>query len=330
MAKKPLSKMIVLPLFLASVTLLSAGVLTGVHLLTQPFIEKNIEMKQNEGYLKILEIDSFDEKKELELADNLKGAGVLLKQSFSQGANVVGVVYDANITGWDTDLKFQVGFKGDKYAGFNLISSKETPGIGADYLKLVDGRIRGVSVTTPVLVDDSSYTGVTAPVTGNALKSVLELCARDYAGAEEPEPEPTSVENLNKALGIETADSFELLEVSANLKTGGILLKYDVKAGADSVGVVYEAKVRGFAPDLHFLVGFNDGNYAGFHVLASRESAGYGADYLEKVSGWIVGQPATADVLNDESENAGVTVTVTALKKVLTLVAADYNEGRNG
>lgn len=180
MAKKPMNKMIVLPLFLAVVTLTAAGALTGVHLLTAPLVERNQLNKQYEGYKRILEIDSFDTVKEHTLSAELSGAGVTLKQSFMIGDQEIGTVYDANITGFSSDLIFQVGFKGDVYAGFNLISSKESPGFGADYLVNVDGWIKGVPATQEVLVDSAANAGIT--VTSSALKNVLSLIAGDYNG----------------------------------------------------------------------------------------------------------------------------------------------------
>lgn len=328
MAKKSLNKMVLLPLFLAAVTLGAAGVLTGVHLLTAPYVEKNELNKKYAGYKQILEIDSFDEVKELTVSDSLKAKGVTLKQSFIVGGVEAGVVYDANITGWSPDLIFQVGFKGNVYAGFNLISSKETPGIGADYLKLVNDRIKGKAVDSPVLVDtDGTYTGVTAPATGTPLKEVLELCAADYSGSAIPEPEPTSVDNLNLALNLTTATEFNLLTPSSTLKTAGLLFKYEVLAGTEKVGIVYEAKVRGFKDGMHFLVGFSGTNYAGFKLIASSETPVYGGDYLNNVNDWIKGQPANSEVLTDSVANAGVTRTVDGLKTMLALCATDYLEG---
>lgn len=330
MAKKKMNKMLLLPLFLGVVTLSAAGILTGVHLLTQPFIERNELNKKYEGYKKILEIDSFDTVNELTLEDPLKQAGVTLKQNFIINSEIVGVVYDANVTGWESDLIFQVGFKGNVYAGFNLISSKETPGMGADYLKLVDSRIKGKSVDQPVLIDnDGTYTGVTAPITGNAVKEVLELCARDYSGSALPEPEETTIENLRLALNNENADTFTATRTSGALNDGGVLFKYAVNEGEVEAGVVYEAKLKAFAPDLHFLVGIKDGTFVGFHVIASKETPDYGGDYLAQVKATLVGKAVSGEVLNDEPVSTGITKTADAVKGVISLIATDYSNGGN-
>ncbi len=329
MAKKQLNKMVLLPLFLAGVTLASAGVLTGVHLLTAPLIERNELNKKYEGYKTILAIDTFDEVRELTLPPPLSEAGVTLKQSFIVGGTSAGVVYDGSITGWNSGLVFQVGFKGDVYAGFNLISSNETPGIGADYLKLVNDRIKGKNISEPVLIDDDgTYTGVTAPITGSPLKLVLEMCAADYGGEEvvEPEHDPAALSDLNTALNIDNASAFTSLALTDDLRAVDVVYKYDVHAGEESVGIVYEVKTRGFKPDLQFLVGFADGKFAGFYVLKSSESDGWGADYLVLVNDAIVGLDATQPfaILPD---HAGITKTRDAVENALRAAALDYVGG---
>lgn len=179
MSKKKLNNFILLPLFLGAVTLVAAGALTGVHLLTEPKIEENIKQKQLSGYKAVLDLaqsDVIDLKKET-VSDELAGIGVTNKFSVTIDTTLVGVVYDAEITGYNSGLIFQVGFKGTKYAGFNVISSNETPGYGADYLETVHKQIKGVEIGDPIL-QDPSKTGKT--ITANALRKALEACATDY------------------------------------------------------------------------------------------------------------------------------------------------------
>ncbi len=179
MSKKKLNNFILLPLFLGVVTLVAAGALTGVHLLTKPKIEENIKQKQLAGYKQILDLEPSDviDLKEKVVSSELSNIGVTNKYSITIEAVEVGVVYDAEITGYNSGLIFQVGFKGTKYAGFNVISSNETPGFGADYLETVHEQIKGVEIGDPIL-QDPSKTGKT--LTANALRKALEACAEDY------------------------------------------------------------------------------------------------------------------------------------------------------
>lgn len=179
-----MNQFILLPLFLGAVTLVAAGALTGVHLLTQPRIESNIEQKKLSGYKEVLGLSLNDviHLEDKEVNDDLAKVGVSHKYRITMDESEVGYVYDATIKGWEPGIIFQVGFKDDYYAGFNLISSSETPGIGGVYLDAVNERIKGVKIGDPILNDsDPSYTGQTAPVTAGALREALEACAADYS-----------------------------------------------------------------------------------------------------------------------------------------------------
>jgi Na+-translocating ferredoxin:NAD+ oxidoreductase RnfG subunit len=181
--KKGLNQFILLPLFLGAVTLVAAGALTGVHLLTKPKIAENVKQKQLEGYKKVLdlELSAVIDLAAQTVSDDLAQIGVTNKYRVTIDNEEVGVVYDANIKAWEPDLIFQVGFREDYYSGFNLISTKETPSIGGVYLDGVNDRIKGVKIGDPILNDsDPSYTGQTAPVTAGALRTALEACAQDY------------------------------------------------------------------------------------------------------------------------------------------------------
>lgn len=328
MAKKQLSKMILLPLFLAGITLGAAGVLTGAHLLTAPVIENNKEQKKLEGYKLILGLDASANitLSNVEMAKKLSDKGVSKKNKVMVGSDIIGVVYDATIKGWEAGLTFQVGFKDDVYAGFNLISSNETPGIGKDYLSYVNDRIKGVKIDQPVLLNDGSYTGPTAPITGGALKEVLELCAADYALGDGPIVEPHIYEEYIGALNIPDADQIVEVSVSESLVSKGVSKRYEVKLAGVLQGIVYEATVEGWNPGIHFLAGFKGNTYGGFYLLSSQETAGIGASYLNAINDRIKGVALDQPILIDDETYTGPTAPVTAapIKEILGLMAADY------
>ena len=237
------------------------------------------------------------------------------------------VVYDGEIKGWESGLVFQVGFKGNVYAGFNLISSNETPGIGADYLKLVDNRIKGKLLTDSILVDnDGTYTGATAPITAGSLRSILMLCATDFAGDEIVEE--TFLDQINAAMNRIDISEYSELTVTSTLTDAKVLNKLAVKKGSEVVGTVYEANIKGYKEGLHFLVGFSGDTYAGFKTISSNETSGLGADLLLTVNDQIKGVNVNDPILVN-TEMTSVTVTRTALKNILTIIVADYLEGGN-
>lgn len=182
MSKKPMNNILKLTLFLAAVATLSAGTITGVHLLTKDQISYNEEVKRNSGYLEILEITSFKEALQAEVTADLKAGGVTKITSFTAADDaLIGIVYDMEITGFAPGLKFQVGFKEGLYAGFVLVSSGETPTYGGELLKRVNDSIKNKNAGDPVVINEEGITvGVTT--TRVPLVEALELVASDYLG----------------------------------------------------------------------------------------------------------------------------------------------------
>ncbi len=183
MAKKGMNKILKLTLFLGATALISGGLLTGVHLLTSPIIERTEQNRKFDGYKKVLTIESFERVSEDVVSDELKTAGITAKSSFYNGDMLLGVVYDVSMKGYAPDpVKFQLGIKGDNFVGFNLLSHGETSGFGADLLKKVDTKINGDKplLTAEIFVDELGVAGVSK--TGAPLKNVFTLCANDYKG----------------------------------------------------------------------------------------------------------------------------------------------------
>lgn len=176
---KKMNKMLVLPLFLGAVVLGSAGIITGIHALTEPFIQRNIIAKENAGYMKILGITTVDEVVEHEVSEALVTGGVKSKKEFKLSSGTsVGVVYDVEITGYTSGLKFQVGFNEGNYAGFNVVSSGETPAYGGVLLEEVNAAIKGKSASENAPIASALMAGKS--ITGKALNTALGLCADDY------------------------------------------------------------------------------------------------------------------------------------------------------
>ncbi|HZJ89362.1 MAG TPA: FMN-binding protein [Bacilli bacterium] len=331
--KKKLPKMLVLPLFLGAVTLSAAGLITGVHFLTEDRIARNIFAKQNEGYYKILALEAGAaiDIVELDLHEELEDAGVTSKKDFRLNNASIGVVYDAEIRGYAAGLKFQVGFKEGNYAGFNVVASNETPTYGGVLLDQVDELIKGKPADTDILLPTNVTTGKT--VTASALTKALKKCAADYLrGGEAPEPE---LDPYYFILDIDAAAEVTIVDVATTLDLGAtntVNFKREYFVDEVSYGIIYDVTIKGYKEGLNFQVGFHDLKYAGFKALNHAETPGIGEALLDQVHDLIKGLDATAEVLIPEDimpeVTVGVTVTRNAVNAALSACAADYLAGR--
>lgn len=180
---KKLNKMISLPLFLGVVTLLSAGILGGVHALTNPIIEQRNIKLENEGLFKVLDIENADEIVVAADVSHLSAGNVKRKTTLYLSGNVVGVVYYIETTGYESGLNFQLGLKDNIYAGFNIISESETKDYGHLLLPTINDQIKGKSIDSPLALDYSQglSAGQTAgDFTGKALMTAFNVCVADY------------------------------------------------------------------------------------------------------------------------------------------------------
>lgn len=326
--KKKLPKMLVLPLFLGAVTVSAAGLITGVHFLTEDRIARNIFAKQNEGYYKILvlEAGAAIDIVDLDVHEDLQDAGVTSKKDFRISNQSVGVVYDAEIRGYAAGLKFQVGFKDGNYAGFNVVASNETPTYGGIVLDQVDELIKGKPADTAVLLPANVTAGKT--VTASALSKALKQCAADYLrGGAEPEPE-LEPHFFILSIDPEAAVTVFSLEVDAELTAAGVNTKKEYLVEDVSYGLIYDVTIKGYKEGLNFQVGFNDGKYAGFKAISHTETPGLGEALLDEVHDLIKGKAADAEIIIPTDVMANVTVTRNALNAALSACGADYLAGR--
>ena len=175
---KKMNKMLLLPLFLGGVTLASAGLISAVNVLTEPIIQTNVMAKENEGNLKILGVNKIDVKLELALNEKLINGGVKAKQEFKLEGLSIGIVYDVEISAYSSDLQFQVGFKNEKYAGFNVVTSKETKEYGGVLLDQLNDFLKDKPATENAPIPTDLMAGKS--ITGRALNTALGICADDY------------------------------------------------------------------------------------------------------------------------------------------------------
>ncbi len=179
-----MKKSIKLPVFLGAVALISTAALAIVNGFTEPVIEQNIRAKANEGYLTMFGLDNFDnyELSNLEISDELSNAGVTNILQLKEGDSIFGAAYDITSNGYGGELSFQVAFSGSKYAGFNIVSSKETPGFGSDILDEFTTYLKGKDISTTMAQIRADVEAVKAgsTITLDAVMGPLESVVSAY------------------------------------------------------------------------------------------------------------------------------------------------------
>lgn len=155
-----MKNIIKLPLFLGAVCLIATGALATVNHFTEDRILANENAKKNENYLIVLDLSNAGDKilPEAPVAisnETLLSAGVTAFYEVKNADDsVYGIAYDAVVTGYAGEIKFQVGFVGDQYAGFRASASKESPGFGEDYIAALEDHL-GVDWEVEVSTSES-------------------------------------------------------------------------------------------------------------------------------------------------------------------------------
>ncbi|MGI6713472.1 MAG: hypothetical protein ACOX3K_00140 [Bacilli bacterium] len=190
-----MKKTLKLPVFLGAVCLVCTAALATVNHLTKERITANENAKKNEGYLKVLQLTDVGSKvlpeaPEALTSGNAFEAGfVTFYQVKNSDDSIYGIAYDGVVTGYAGEIKFQVGFVGNNYSGFRVITSTETAGYGADYLAGLEKNLGvnwQVAITTSqaeleTLTMDAEQGGKAgSTVTRVPIVSALVAAASDY------------------------------------------------------------------------------------------------------------------------------------------------------
>ena len=219
----------------------------------------------------------------------------------------IGIVFDVSVTGWNPDLVFVVGINLDgEITGLQIVSHTETPGIGT-LIEYYSFRGQFVGRTANIgIYGSAEYDGnQVATITGATISAlviieganaaleyfhnvaILEIAER--YNVEAPEA-PVFVEAEQNPLYsppddmlavVLDADSFEdAVHVNAN---GIVSYRVGLVAGQPA-GAVFVLSVRGWYPDVIFLVGINyNGEISGLEFIAHSETPEFGG-YIERAS----------------------------------------------
>jgi Na+-translocating ferredoxin:NAD+ oxidoreductase RnfG subunit len=182
-----------LTLFLGTVTFICTLALALVNAVTLPIIAQREADLKNQGYLSVLNLQStsgYTIEKITDLEPALQTGGVVAITVFINEltSEPYGYVYDVSKSGWEPDMKFQVGIVDGLFSGFNNITNNETPNIGRVFLEAMDDVIKGLSATDSQLVINAiqayllreSLGASFANVTRNSVIGVLTLIMNDY------------------------------------------------------------------------------------------------------------------------------------------------------
>lgn len=295
---------------------MSVGLLTGVSagkLPRVPDVSSSEPVGPYDHQKTLLGVSDIDNKNELTVDTDIQSKGVLLITEYTFEGNRVGIIYTAEITGYNPGLKFEVGLKDTVFAGFSVVNSDETAAIGGRFLDKVDGLIKGKPASDALFVA-SDYTGAT--YTAEPLKAALESIGQHYLVASKYATPKT-------LLGVTDIDGDNALTVDPSLETHGVSAIIEYTLAGTRVGVIYTAEITGYNPGLKFEVALKDNVFAGFKVVASSDTPTIGGRFLDKVDGLIKGKPA-GDPVFVASDYTGATYTAEPLKAALEAIGANY------
>jgi len=194
-----MDKRIKLPLFLGTVCLIASAALAAVNAWTYPIISQREEDARNRGYLETLNLESGAgltmsslQTAEGELAT--KGMTGYVFFTNDSDSKLYGAVYNGEVSGWESGIKFQVGIADGLFTGYNNIANNETATIGGTFLTNFSNMIEGVSATDATALSDAINAYISANIAGatanyaeftrGALVPALLACGSHYASLE--------------------------------------------------------------------------------------------------------------------------------------------------
>lgn len=128
-------------LVLGVIAAVSAGILGGVNGFTSKVIADNAMKVVNEARREVLSLATNFRQEEAKVVE-----GIEYIPGVDEAGNIVGYVASVSSPGYGGEIKFVIGIDNDaKLTGLNVVSSSETPGLGAkinnkDWQELWKGR----------------------------------------------------------------------------------------------------------------------------------------------------------------------------------------------
>jgi Na+-translocating ferredoxin:NAD+ oxidoreductase RnfG subunit len=164
-------KEIKFPIFLGSVCLIASAALAGVNALTAPVIAQREEEARKSGYLEALGLTSGAgyTMSELQVAEgDLATSGITGYVYFVEDTSntIFGAVYNGEVSGWESGIKFQIGIADGLFTGYINISNNETPTIGGQFITSLDAMLTGVDAGDSLAINDAINTYITANFAG--------------------------------------------------------------------------------------------------------------------------------------------------------------------
>ncbi len=169
--------------------LLSVGLLTGVSAAKLPKkapdpISSSEPSGAYDHQKSLLGVTTIDGEDALPVSSEMTTLGVESIIAYNADTARVGVIFTAEITGYEPGLKFEVALKETVFAGFNVVSSAETPGIGGRFLNKVNDLIKGQAADKVELFVEEDYVGAT--ITAEPLLDALQKIGNHYLTLDAP------------------------------------------------------------------------------------------------------------------------------------------------
>ena len=175
--RKPMNKLIKLPLFLGVVGCLCGGVLSLTNYVTADKIAADEEKRANAAY--ILHFDNLASKTEEEIPADLAAAGVTNKFfALDKDEKYIGTIYSCSVVGFagkNTPINFTISFANGKPNHYVGISHGETSQ-GAKFMDWLAGDVGGDRLGN--LEEGKVVSG--SSVSFKAVSTVYNICFADY------------------------------------------------------------------------------------------------------------------------------------------------------
>ena len=310
--------------------------------ITTPIVDERLANQANIALFEMFGVDSEDPGSfsltEV-TAEYPEDAAVTNVYVMTEGSAQVGVIYKAEIAGYNPGIIFLMGVstEDNTIQGFNILTNGETAGIGKDLLgdPLFSEQFLGMTVEETRDDGVDFVSGSTAKSTlggiNRGLETVLVYHGVNFLGEEAP-----IIETPDMLLERLTAEWFvgeTLTNVSSEYDLGDTVTEiyeakdgnYLIKAVFNGIDVVFDYPEKGTV----ILLEIENESIVNFATISTNETIGFGADVImdDDFSLSVVGMDINSPGIDSV---AGVTITISGFNSALNDIAVFYGVNFQG
>lgn len=269
--------------------------------------------------------------------ENYEAADITKIYSFAEGEDVIAYGFKAEAIGYTTTEKiiYEVAYNAEtnKIAGINIVSEKETDGIGSTLLETESflNQFKGLEIANIGGIDHQ--TGPTADLTVAGIRiSLLKVSSYYLTEIKNEAPIAAGYEEEEAGIKALFENEVTLNNVTSNytgLKLNSyneILAIYEVKEGETLVGYGFIATTTGLSSGLVHATAIDVETDMYLGLFAKNNNEHYGKETLNNLAflSQFINLPI-GDVADEIDIETGVTQTIQAVKSSLTRIANFYN-----